>query len=65
MREGKLQLSGKKTSSQVFEEIEQVLKVEENHISLEKLSAKISLQDITREERMQEASKPLFLKRYE
>lgn len=55
----------KKTVPQVFEEIEQKLETEKSHIDLEKFTAKINLKDITQEMRIQEASKPLYLKRYE
>lgn len=55
----------KKTNSQLLEEIKRNITAKENNIALEKLQVKISLQDITLEERIQEASKPLYLKRYE
>ena len=58
-------MSGKKTSTQVFEEIEQNLRAKENRVELEKLTVKISIKDLTQEEKIQEASKPLYLKRYE
>ncbi len=58
-------MRGKKTSSQVFAEIDKDLKGEESPPDLEKLAIKISLKDMTLEERIQEASKPLYLKRYE
>ncbi len=51
--------------SQVFEKIEQNLEVEKDHVDLEKLPFKIRFKDITQEEKIQEASKPLYLKRYE
>lgn len=59
------QLREKKTSLQLFEEIKQETVVEKDHIALEKLPVKISLKNITLEEKIQEASKPLYLKRYE
>jgi len=58
-------LKEKKTNSQLLEEIKRNITAKENNIALEKLQVKISLQDITLEERIQEASKPLYLKRYE
>lgn len=58
-------MSGKKTSSQVLEEIKQNIKAGNGHIDLEQLTVKISLRDMTQEERMQEASRPLYLRRYE
>lgn len=58
-------MRGKKTGLQVFKEIEQKLEAEKSCKDLEKLTVKISLKDTTHEWRMQEASKPLYLKRYE
>lgn len=58
-------MSGKRMTSQVFEEIKGNPKAEKNHIDLEQLTAKMSLKDMTQEEKIQEASKPLYLKRYE
>jgi len=58
-------LREKKTNSQLLEEIKRNTTAEENNVALEKLQVKISLQDITLEERIQEASKPLYLRRYE
>ncbi|MGB9134335.1 MAG: hypothetical protein WCC63_01940 [Candidatus Bathyarchaeia archaeon] len=54
----------KKTSPQLFEDIENCLEAEKNTADLEKL-VKISLRDSSQEERIQEASKPLYLRRYE
>jgi len=56
-------LRGKKSSSQLLEGIRNSFEAEKNSV-LEKL-VKISLRDISQEERIQEASKPLYLKRYE
>lgn len=58
-------MKGKKASVQVFEEIKQCLEAERTEAKLEKAVIKISLRDMTQRERMQEASKPLYLKRYE
>jgi hypothetical protein len=58
-------LREKKTNTQLLEEIKRNITAEESNVALEKLQAKISLQDITLEEKIQEASKPLYLKRYE
>lgn len=58
-------MRGKKVGSQMLKEIKQSLEAEKDHVSLEKLEAKISIRDMTLEERVQEASKPLYLKRYE
>lgn len=57
-------MGAKKVSSQVFSDIESKLEIE-SHTCLDKLAVKISLKDMTQAERMQEASKPLYLKRYE
>lgn len=57
-------MRAKKASSQVFADIESKLEIESNSC-LEKLVVKMSLKDMTQAERMQEASKPLYLKRYE
>jgi len=62
---GEISLKVKKRTAQVTEEIKQNLNVEENYVELEKLTVAISLKKMTLEEKIQEASKPLFLKRYE
>ena len=50
----------------LFEEITRSLEAEKGYgNSDEQITVKISLKETTREERMQEASKPLYLKRYE
>ncbi len=50
----------------MFEEITRNIDTEEGYgDSDEQMTVKISLKETTREERMQEASKPLYLKRYE
>jgi len=58
-------LSGKQTNSLVFKEIELTPKAEEGHVDLKKLEVKMNFKVMTREEKIQEASKPLYLKRYE
>lgn len=58
-------MRGKKTSSQVFEGIEPIVEAEKSHGDMDKLTIKISLKDMTLEQKIQEASKPLYLKRYE
>jgi len=58
-------LSGKQTNSLIFKEIELTPKDEEGHVDLEKLEVKMNFKVMTREEKIQEASKPLYLKRYE
>jgi len=58
-------LRRKKTSSQLCEDVENCFEVEENSPDLERLVTKISLRDSSQEERIQEASKPLYLRRYE
>lgn len=54
----------RKVCSQVFEEIKTDIETERSK-ALENIAVKISLKDINPEERIQEASKPLYLKRYE
>ncbi len=49
----------------MLDEIEQKLETKNGLIDLEKLTARISLKDRIQEMKMQEASKPLYLKRYE
>lgn len=55
----------KKRGPQMLDEIEQKLETKNGLIDLEKLTARISLKDRIQEMKMQEASKPLYLKRYE
>jgi len=52
-------------SVQLIEKIEQNLKTEKNYIDVQEQIVKISLKDLTQEEKMREAIKPLYLKRYE
>ena len=54
----------KRPSSQLFEDVENCFEVKKNSSDLERL-IKISLRDSSQEERVQEASKPLYLRRYE
>jgi len=58
-------LSRKQTNSLAFKKIKQTPKIEREDIDLEKLEVKMSFKVMTREERIQEANKPLYLKRYE
>ncbi len=58
-------MSRKKASLQMFKEIVQNAKADELVWDAEKLPLKIRLQSMTQEERAREASKPLYLKRYE
>ncbi len=58
-------MSRKKANLRTFEEIVQNVKVDELVWDSEKLPLKIRLQSMTQEERVREASKPLYLKRYE
>ncbi|UCB59901.1 MAG: hypothetical protein JSW72_07225 [Candidatus Bathyarchaeota archaeon] len=55
----------KKRGPQMLDEIEQKLETKNGLIDLEKLTDRISLKDRIQEMKMQEASKPLYLKRYE
>ncbi len=57
-------MRGKKTSPQLSERIESIVETEEP-VGLDRLTIKISLKDITLQERVHEASKPLYLRRYE
>ncbi len=57
-------MRGKKTSPQLSERIESIIETEEP-VDLDRLTIKISLKDITLQERVHEASKPLYLRRYE
>jgi len=52
-------------SSQVFKKIEESLEAEGSYADSEESTVKISLKDMTQEEKIQEAGKPLYLKRYE
>jgi hypothetical protein len=52
-------------SPQVFEGIDPIVEAEKSHTDLDKLPIKIRLEDMTLERKIQEASKPLYLKRYE
>jgi hypothetical protein len=54
----------KRPSSQLFEDAGNCFEVEKDSSELERL-IKISLKDSSQEERIQEASKPLYLRRYE
>ncbi|MCW4055190.1 MAG: hypothetical protein NWE82_00235 [Candidatus Bathyarchaeota archaeon] len=54
----------KKPSSRLSEDVENCFEVENTRSDLERL-IKISLKDSPQEERVLEASKPLYLKRYE
>jgi len=65
MRQRKYQLCGKKRGQLALKEIEENLKAEKEHVDWEKLEAKMSFKVMTREEKIQEASKPLYLRRYE
>jgi hypothetical protein len=58
-------LSGKKAGLRVLEDIPQTFKVDDLNWTSEKLARKISIRLMTQEEKMREASKPLYLKRYE
>ena len=58
-------MSGKQVGSVVLKEIKQEPKAEEICIDLERLETKENCRVMTREEKMHEASKPLYLMRYE
>ncbi|MCW4051591.1 MAG: hypothetical protein NWE78_00090 [Candidatus Bathyarchaeota archaeon] len=58
-------MSGKKASLRVLDQIPQTFKVDDLNWDSAKLACKIGTRLMTREEKMREASKPLYLKRYE
>jgi hypothetical protein len=58
-------LCGKQTGQLALKEIKKNPKAEKERVDWEKLEAKMSFKVMTREEKIQEASKPLYLKRYE
>jgi hypothetical protein len=58
-------LHGKKASNLAFKEIEKSFTAEKRHFDSEMLDAKMHLKVLTLEEKMHEASKPLYLRRYE
>ena len=58
-------MCGKQTGQLALKEIKKNPKAEKEHVDWEKLEAKMSFKVMTREEKIQEASKPLYLKRYE
>jgi hypothetical protein len=58
-------LRRRKTSQLAFKEIEKDLKAEKEHADWEKLEAKMIYKVMTQKEKIQEASKPLYLTRYE
>lgn len=57
-------MSGKKNHSLMLEEAKRYLK-EQELPDFEELAVQVCLRDITLEEKVEEARKPLFLKRYE
>jgi len=52
-------------SVQLVEKIKQEIKTERNLVNAQKQIVKISLKDMTQEEKIREAIKPLYLNRYE
>ena len=58
-------MHGKKACKLAFKEIEKSFTAEREHVDSEKLDAKMSFKVLTLEEKIQEASKPLYLRRYE
>ena len=65
MLQRKHQLCGKQTGQLALKEIEKNFKAEKEHVDWETLEARTSFKVMTRKEKIQEASKPLYLKRYE
>ncbi len=58
-------MSKKKADALVLDAIKKSLTAEKGLIDFEELTVKIRLKDITKEEKIQEASRPLYLRRYE
>jgi len=58
-------LSGNQPATLAFRELKRISRAEEQHAQLENTKAKMNLRVMTQEEKIQEASKPLYLKRYE
>lgn len=58
-------MCGKEACKLAFKEIEKNFTAEKGHKDSEKLDAKMSFKVLTLEEKIQEASKPLYLRRYE
>ncbi|MCK4435700.1 hypothetical protein KAU87_02700 [Candidatus Bathyarchaeota archaeon] len=58
-------MAKKQMRSLAVEENERVLRVEEERMGPMELVVKVSLKDITREEKIREAGKLLYLRRYE
>jgi len=52
-------------SVQLIEKIKQEIETERNYMDAQEHTVKISLKDMTQEEKIQEAIKPLYLNRYE
>ena len=65
MQSRKSKLAKKQMRSLAVEENERVLRVEEERMGPMELVVKVSLKDITREEKIREAGKLLYLRRYE
>ncbi len=58
-------MKGKKTASQIFEEVEQSLNDERITSELEKLIVKTDFRRLSQREKKREAGRPLYLLRYE
>lgn len=58
-------MSGKKVRSSMVEEAKHYLEEQGELPDFEELVVKVCLRDATLEEKVEEASKPLYLKRYE
>ena len=59
------QLSNSRIGARILEEAESCAKAQEGLTDFEELIAKMCLRGMTRKEKMTEARKPLYLKRYE
>ncbi len=59
------QLHEKKVCNLAFKKVEKDFMAEKGHVNSETLDNKLNVKALTLEEKMQEASKPLYLRRYE
>ncbi|UCG36520.1 MAG: hypothetical protein JSV64_07950 [Candidatus Bathyarchaeota archaeon] len=55
----------KKTSTELLTKIQEEIEADTNLVDWTDIATKIRVKNMTQKERMQEARKPLYLKRYE
>jgi hypothetical protein len=58
-------LREKKTSTELLTKIQEEIEADTNLVDWTDIATKIRVKNMTQKERMQEARKPLYLKRYE